>query len=151
MLPLRNYPMEGQKRRGGKRVRNGLTGPCGVVSEALGLRAAFRCSMEGCSVAPSGIIRQGGERDALDWRVGRKFAGLATSNRARWEIWAAFCHLRRNAPSPLWNVPSGGQKRRGERETRRWRLAMFDRDLRKSEEFRPRSYFKEGAPSPLPE
>ena len=49
-----------------KRVGDGTLWAFLVALGALGLQSAFRHSMEGRSVAPSGIIRRGGKRDAVD-------------------------------------------------------------------------------------
>ena len=73
---LQNYLSEGRKRYGGRESGTELTGPCGVAPGALALRAAFRCSVEGRSVAPSGIIYREGRKRRYGLEIGTKIAGL---------------------------------------------------------------------------
>ena len=76
--------------------------------------------MEGRSVAPSGIIRRGGgERDTVDWGVGKTLCIAESIGRAR-NFGPCPVIRGRDAPSTLRNVPSGGEKRRGEQETGIW-------------------------------
>ena len=58
-----------------KELRTDLARPCGVAPGVLGLHAAFRRSIEGRFITPSGIIRQGGRK---------RRGGLGSGTENRW-------------------------------------------------------------------
>ena len=70
--------------------------------------------------------------------------GLAESNRERWEFRPLSVVRGGDAPSPLQNVPLRGQKKRGGRETGRWRLVGFNRDSRESRRVQAAFVFQGG-------
>ena len=59
-------------------LRTDLAGPYGVSPGVLWLRAAFRRSMEGRSIPPSGIIHRGGQKRHSGLESETKLAELAT-------------------------------------------------------------------------
>ena len=121
--PLRSYPSEGQKRRGGLESEMETRWPCGVYQEALGPSGRVPSFETGTLRHLSGMFRRGGKKDAGNKR--RKEGGLLESTETIGSriVQAAFVCVEGARASgrvppfnggtlrrPLRNYPLGGAK-----------------------------------------